>query len=300
MKQIIFRFFIFLIISIFTFSCSTNNNKMNESGINIIFLHHSTGRNIWMGDTVSQLKDNIIYKILNKINDEKARKFLMKRGSLPKLLENHNNKYQTDYRINEIEFPQNSPYGWKNYPYDYYNIWVKNGNVDYYMEEPTLNVLTKKFDVIIFKHCFPVSNIKPDTGIPDIDSEEKRIENYILQYQALKQKLLEFENTIFILWTGAVQVESKISEEEALRTKQFFDWVKNEWDEKSDNIYLWDFYQLETENGLYFKTDYAWSPDNSHPNETFSEKAAKLFYQRVIDILENAGTKTTLTGVMKD
>ena len=60
-----------------------------------------------------------------------------------------------------------------NDPYDYYNIWVKNAGNEPYKGEPTLEILTSKYDVIIFKHCFPSSNVEPDTGAPDINSKNK-------------------------------------------------------------------------------------------------------------------------------
>ena len=34
-----------------------------------------------------------------------------------------------------MSFPKPNPYGWNNYPYDYYNIWVKNAGEELYMEE---------------------------------------------------------------------------------------------------------------------------------------------------------------------
>lgn len=66
------------------------------------------------------------------------------------------------------------------------------------MNEPTLEILSKKYNLIIFKHCFPVCNISEDTNHPDINSSEKRIENYKLQYIALKQKLRAFPDTNFL------------------------------------------------------------------------------------------------------
>jgi hypothetical protein len=39
---------------------------------------------------------------------------------------------------------------------------------------------------VVFKHCFPVSGIDIDTGSPDITSEARTIENYELQYAAIK------------------------------------------------------------------------------------------------------------------
>ena len=208
-------------------------------------------------------------------------------------------KKNRNYSIREIEFPKSKPYGWNNYPYDYYNIWVKNAGEDPFLEEPTLESLLKKYQIIIFKHCFPVSNIQADIITPDINSEIKTISNYKLQYSALRDKLHEFPDTKFILFTGAVQVKSQVTEDEAVRTKEFFSWVVNEWDLPCDNIYLWDLYSLETEGGLYFKDDYAVSPTDSHPSKYFAGRVVKLLFNRIIDVIENNGNNTQLSGEVK-
>ena len=241
-------------------SCGQNGDGGNdaEEAVNIIFLHHSTGNVVW-------------------------------KAGVKKWIKKYNKKNGADYRITERSFPAESPYGWNNYPYDYWNIWVNNAGEDEYQKEPTLEILTGDYDLIVFKHCFPVSDIKEDTGRPDVGSKEKRIENYVLQYNALKQKMYEFPSRSFLVWTGAALVRQATDEESAARAKQFFDWVKNEWDEPGDNIFLWDFYGLETEGGLYLKDEYAEGPKNSHPNKKFAKTAAPLFCRRMIDVLEGRG-----------
>lgn len=235
----------------------------------IVFLHHSTGYSVWLGKT-----NNYVYKLFGN-------------GDVQKFFKDYNKKNQTNYKISELFFPKSAPYGWNNYPYDYYNIWVKNGGENPYMEEPTLEILTKLYDVIVFKHCFPVSRISEDTSKPDLDSDVKSIENFKLQYNALKNKMHEFPDNKFIVWTPAVNTEKLMSEEEAVRTRQFRDWVVNEWDENGDNIFVWDFYELETEGGLYLAAKNAYSPDNSHPGKEFSARVAPLFGKFVIDVLES-------------
>ena len=196
-----------------------------------------------------------------------------------------------------MAFPKAAPYGWNNNPYDYYNIWVKNAGDKPYKEEPTLEILTKEYQVIIFKHCFPISNIQPEQDSADINSNLRTISNYKLQYSALRDKLYQFPNTKFILFTGAAQVKGCISEDEAKRAKEFFNWVIQEWDLPGDNIYLWDLYNLETEGELYFKENYAESINDSHPNGDFAGKAVKLLFNRIIDVVENNGHGTSLNGL---
>jgi len=75
----------------------------------------------------------------------------------------------TNYTITEQFFPRKELYGWNNYPYDYYNIWVKNAGDQPYLNEPTLEILTRQYELIIFKHCYPVSNINEDLNHPVIN-----------------------------------------------------------------------------------------------------------------------------------
>lgn len=235
----------------------------------IIFLHHSTGNCIWVGDT-----STFMYKLSRK-------------GAVQRYFDDYNRRNDTSYIISDLLFPKKFPYGWKNYPFDYYNIWVKNAGTSAYMEEPTLEMLTREYDVIIFKHCFPVGRIMEDDGHPDINSQEKRIGNYKLQYEALKKKMHSFPSTKFIVWTPPAIVRSQIMEEEAIRTRKFYKWLTEEWKEKGDNIYLWDFYAYETEGGLYLKDEYAYSVLDSHPSKSFSEKIATLFSRFIIDAIES-------------
>ena len=257
------RLLLVLFVGIFFMSCDSNERDMKK----VIFLHHSTGKNIWLGKT---------NKYINKLTNK---------SDVQDYFNKYNKRNNSDLSITECFFPKEHPYGWKNYPYDYYNIWVKNSGDQHYMEEPTLEILTKEYDVIIFKHCYPVSRIVPDTGIPDINSEEKRIENYKLQYNAIKDKLHSFPENKFIVWTPAVFNKNQISEEEAKRTQEFYNWIMSEWDEKDDNIFIWDFYKYETDGGLYLLDKYAEGPSNSHPNLEFSSKMAPLFSEFIIDVI---------------
>jgi hypothetical protein len=258
--------------------------------MNILFLHHSTGWGIWNGT-----KPSLIGKVIRRVSPGLAERVGAK-AHMPKLFDQYNKTNNKNYSITELSFPKASPYGWNNYPFDYYNIWVKNGGEKPYMEEPTLEMLTKDYQVIIFKHCYPSSNIMPDQDSADINSDIKTLANYKLQYQALKKKLAEFPDTKFILFTGAVQVKANLPEDEAKRAREFHQWVTEEWDEPGDNIFLWDFYSLQTEGGLYFKDEYAISSTDSHPNKKFAGRVVKFLFNRIVDVIDNNGEQSTITG----
>jgi hypothetical protein len=279
-----------LTLSLIQTSCDKKSNlKYMDKNIRIAFLHHSVGKVIWNGKSsgLSYNFGRVLRKITGKQNNQ---------AKLPKLFRSYNHSHQTSYVIDEIVFPKTEPYGWNNYPFDYYNIWVKNAGNKAYMEEPTLEMLAKEYQVIMFKHCYPISNIQADQDTADIQSDYKSIANYKLQYLALRDKMHQFPRTKFVVWTGAMQVKSQVTEQEATRAKEFFTWVKEKWDMPDDNIYLWDFYSLQTKGGLYFPDEDARSAEDSHPNNTFSEAAAQLLFQRLIDVVENEGSKTDLLG----
>ena len=281
---------IFFIIILFAIPLNSCKQKEKTSDMNILYLHHSTGGVIWQGE-----KPSIITRAARKVSTGLA-DALGGKAKLPAFFDKYNKENSKNYLIREMAFPKASPYGWHNYPYDYYDIWVKHAGDEPYMEEPTLEILTRQYQVILFKHCYPVSNIQADKDSADINSDYKSLANYKLQYTALRDKMHEFPDTKFIVWTGAAQVKSAVSEDQAIRAREFFNWVKDEWDLPGDNIHIWDLYSLETEGGLYLKEEYATSPNDSHPNSEFAGKVVQLVFNRIIDVIENNGTRTNLKG----
>jgi hypothetical protein len=231
----------------------------------IILLHHSTGEVIW-------------------------------NGGVPDWFVSYNTAHRTRYVIEEQAFPSGDSYPWENYPYDYWNIWVKHAGRTAYRGQPTLEMLTKEYQLIVFKHCFPVSGIEPD-GTPDVSSSDKTLANYKLQYAALKEKLRSFPSVRFVVWTGAALLPSETYPEQTDRAKQFFEWVKGVWDEKGDNIFVWDFFALETNGGKFLAT--ANGSEDSHPNEAFAARVAPLLCQRLVDVIAGRGDTTSVTGTAR-
>lgn len=251
-------------------SCAPGNSGSNPDSpdpqepmggdSSIIYLHHSTGAGVWDGGVSDWFTD-------------------------------YNTAHATGYQIEERAYPD-SPYPWDNYPYDYWNIWVSHAGTTPYNDQDTLEILTAEYDVIMWKHCFPVGGIEADTGAPDISSAAKTLENYKLQYNALKTKMRSFPDNRFVVWTGAALIEGDTSPEAAARAREFFTWVKDEWDESGDNIFIWDFYELETEGTNYLQ----YSGGDSHPSSDFNETVAPLISRRIVDVIEGRGDSGSLTG----
>ena len=248
---------------------------VNAQDKKIIFLHHSTGGLVY---TKGEVADSIA-----RFNEQNG----------------------TNYSFVERNFPD-KPYKWANYPFDYWKIWI-NGycnelrGKEEYKNVECLESLTKDYDVIIMKHCFPGANILEDNGSPDISSERKSLENYKLQYRALREKFDAFPNNDFIVWTLVPLHRLATTPENAGRASEFVDWVKNDWlneDGKAHrNIHIFDYYSLAANLGegsntkglLYcLKYEYERSHEgsDSHPNDLACSKTGPEFYRYVIKVAE--------------
>ncbi|MDC7223714.1 MAG: hypothetical protein PQJ60_08245 [Spirochaetales bacterium] len=212
---------------------------------------------------------------------------LYSQGDVSGWFDRYNRDHGTNYQIERRYFPKARFYGWENYPYDYWKIWVdKRG----YKFEPSLERLTKKYDLIIMKHCFPGSVMVADPENPTVEEKTKALAVYKLQYEELKKAMHSHGDTQFLVWTQAVMREEDISVIEGERTREFVEWVKNEWDEPGDNIDIWDFYGYETtsadgtDQSLFLRPEY--NDNDPHPNEAFNKATAPHLCEKIIQILE--------------
>jgi hypothetical protein len=233
-----------------------------------IFLHHSTGNGVY------------------------------KEGKVSEWIEKYNEKKGSKIEITERSYP-NKPYPWKNYAYDYWNLWI-NGECD--SEEPgieCMETLTRDYKMIIFKHCFPGAHVSEDTGQPDISSETKSLENYKLQYRALLEMMDQYPDNIFGVWTLAPLHRLATNPEEAKGAKEFVDWVNHEWLKEDgkchDNILIFDFWALTAEQNLNpfvgqsycLRYDYEKShgSGDSHPNKSANEAVGPVFAKFIVKAL---------------
>jgi hypothetical protein len=83
---------------------------------------------------------------------------------------------------------------------------------------------------------------------------------------------------------------------QGMRKADVIAWLIEEWDEPGDNIFVWDFWELETKGGLYLRDEYAVGPSDSHPTSDFAQEVAPMFAQRIVDVLEGRGDSGSLTG----
>ncbi len=258
---------------------STTSSVFASGDEDTIFLHHSTGGNLYS------------------------------EGDVAGYFANYNSNNGTNYVINERAYPT-SPYPWDNYPYDWWNLWstedgdgnprtpaCDSGDPDI----ECLDSLAANHDVVIFKQCFPGAGVLADTGTPDVSSSRKSLENYKEQYRALRKEFDKYPDTMFIAWTLVPLHRLATNTDDAARAKQFVDWVKNDWltedGQPHPNIRVFDFWGYAAEsdpvspNGVIntLKYDYERSHtgSDSHPNTLANQTIGPIFAQEIIDNIEN-------------
>jgi hypothetical protein len=276
--------------------------------VRVVFLHHSTGEIVWSGGLRPRLYgwwSAYAPDAAKRLADRLAPTAAMAPGrglwpsGVPDYLRRWNAAHGTDYRITELTYPATTGgYPWANYPYDYWNLWVAHQGDERDRGELNLDDLVKDYDVIVFKHCFPVSRILPDDGSSSVSSQAKTLANYQLQYQALKARLHQFPRKRFILWTAPALVREASDPEQARRAQQFSTWVKERWDEPGDNIFVWDFRALEEDAEGFLSSQEASRPGDSHPGTRLARRAAPQLAQRIIQVIEGHGDGRELTDTL--
>jgi hypothetical protein len=253
-----------ILIIAFLFSVSINAQKA-------IFLHHSTGDGVF---SEGQVTDKIVQ---------------------------YNSAHQTNYQIDEFSYPD-SPYPWANYPYDFWNLWINGGCNSDKPGIECLETLSERYDVIVFKHCFPGANIQGDAENPDVSSGEKTLANYKLQYRALREKFDQFPDRKFVVWTLTPQHRNATNPNEAARAREFVNWVKNSWLSEDgnhhSNIFIFDFFNVVAEsneapaNGAVncLKYEYEGDHDGSdgHPNQQANQAAGEEFVNFMVQVFQSS------------
>ncbi len=204
---------------------------------------------------------------------------LITQGNIYEMFEQYNTDCNTNYIFSD---EWSTPSG--NYPYDYY--------IDTFSPE-RLAEYTSAYNVIIFKHCYPASDIAADTGEPDINSSRKSLENYKLQYRALRDRFDSYPDNKFLVMTIPPRHRLATTAEKAARAIKFVQWVNeeflNEDGNKHNNIGIFDFHVLLADSNGYLKYEYEINHNisDSHPNQLANETICPIFFDAIIDFCQN-------------
>jgi hypothetical protein len=150
-------------------------------------------------------------------------------------------------------------------------------------------------DIIMFKSCFPNSDIVAEGQAPGNASERvNTLWNYKAVFNELQEIMAKYPNKLFIYVTAPPLVPGQTKPENAKRAREFNNWVKSEYvsdyTQKTGqlNLLVFDFFEVLADSSNCLKSEYRKSDDNSHPNPAGSQAATVAF----IDFLKSKGVIT--------
>jgi hypothetical protein len=238
---------------------------------NGIFLHHSTGLNIW-GPNGS---NTTVTDEVNTYNKSKGLTDNNKMSLEEKWFGDEDNEWYIIRDFFEGKLSTEKP-------------------IDYYYEN---------YKIIIVKSCYPSSDIIGE-GAEGQDRTLKTIYNYKQHWRAIVKIMEQHPDNFFVIWTNAPRVKNKTDADKALRSKEFCNWAKNILAEGKDleygrfpkNVYVFDFFSKLTNDYGYLKDEYAVSLWDSHPNYKATNLVAPQLVREIFDAALAYERVSTSTG----
>ena len=135
-----------------------------------------------------------------------------------------------------------------------------------------------EYDVIIFKSCFPSS---------DIYSEE-RLEAYRSYYLSIRDVMDQHPDKIFIPWTTPPLVPNETSPENAARAQQWSAYLtSDEYMAGHENVFVFDIFSLWSDEAGFLRAEYRADEWDSHPNEFANRTAAPIFAEFIHNAIQS-------------
>ena len=139
-------------------------------------------------------------------------------------------------------------------------------------------------DIIMFKSCFPNSNITGQGESPGNPTDPTlTTANFKATFAGLMEEFAKQQDKTFIYITAPPLVPSATSVENARRARECNDWVKSEFLKEYrsktdlDNFLVFDFFDVLADENNYLKKEYRISDTDSHPSSDGTRVATGLF-----------------------
>jgi hypothetical protein len=251
---------IFGILFLAIFTSGLSSQSKIRSGI---FLHHSTGSNIWgpNGSSTSIPQQIALYNATHSYSGSDA------------------------VSLNES--------GWPVTPWD--NEWERWHRIFYNMDTVNADIrpILAANKIVMIKSCFPSSNMwggagtKADTA----NWNTKSVTNYKWHWRKIIERMRQYPSNFFVIWTNAALVASATNSTEATNANWFCRWAKDTLAEGMDtefgvfpkNVYVFDFFHKLADANWRLPLQYAVNSGDSHPNATATLLVAPVFVQEVFN-----------------
>ena len=245
------------LIGVFLFMYPISAQERFRSGI---FLHHSTGRNIW-GPNSSNT-------------------------SIPAEITTYNTDHSfsgdEECSMNEEWFPDNHGNEWA----DWHHLF----DSDYSDDDVWPFINSNK--IVVIKSCFPSSHVTGWGQPSDTNNFTlKSVYNYKWHWRHIIKIMESHPENFFVIWTNAPLVAASTSDSEASWSHVFCKWAKDtlangldpEYGAFPKNVYIFDFFHKLAGDDYKLKPEYAVSSGDSHPNSAATELVAPQFVQEIFD-----------------
>jgi hypothetical protein len=204
----------------------------DDQPMQILFMHHSTGQGlIWQGG-VREGFTEFGYEFWDHgYNDEG-------------LVDPAGNTLGVNW---DVPGDNTDPDGW----YAIFNQPVT---------DPPSNTLSHMLqaDVIIFKSCFPTSNI----------DDEAMLDQYKHYYLSIRDVMARYPDKLFIPFTPPPLVPNETTPENAARAQRWVGYLtSDEYLSGHPNVVVFDFFSLLADENGYLRASYRGDEWDSHPNE---------------------------------
>jgi hypothetical protein len=221
-------------------------NVARAAGESIIFLHHSCGENL--------------------INEGGVREGLTAHG-----YEFYDHGYNGEMRLADGSDGAGSEYDFE----------VPGDNTDpdglaaifaQPLHDPPDNAFSHlmQHDVIIFKSCFPNSNIGDDAQLAEFQS----------YYLSIRDRTDQHPEKLFIFVTQPPQVPGASDSAEAERARALADWLgSDEFLSGHPNITTFDFFGHLAGNDNFLRPEYRYDDYDAHPNERANQTIGPIFVE---------------------
>jgi len=142
-------------------------------------------------------------------------------------------------------------------------------------------------DIIVFKPCFPNSNIIDEGTAPgDPISSMQTTANYKAVFNNLKNEFKKFPDKLFIYMTSPPLVPEHTTPEKSQRNRDFNNWLINEYlpqyheETGLNNFYIFDLFDVLADSNNVLKEEYRTGiREDSHPNIRGSKAVAQKFME---------------------
>lgn len=229
--------------------------------VRVLFIHHSTGGLLLREGNVRHLLDQKAPFI--KLWDHG---YNIRKG-VPHFLAGftyHTGLSDADGRMTGVDYRISLS---NNSPKEYDEIFSRDPEADTTLHE------ILKYDVIVFKNCYPTTRIESDQKL-------KELKNHYLH---IRKSLKKYEWKLFILMTPPPLRKEMTKPEYAARAHELCSWLSSEeFCEGMHNIAVFDFFHALADktgpNAYMLRRKYCHViPFDSHPNRRANREVALLF-----------------------